>query len=173
MEETFQSYSYENDSVSLDALHYSERRSETERTPGNHPDISQLVDSLEDCKTDKSQLVASQEDCKTDKSQLVASQKLCETDFPEEKSVIVISQEGNKDDGSRNSLLARMDAVGRFAGDSNQGPCTYPKFAPDVVKVKTEEEAVQQEECQVIDRIQTVSERSSEELKSSVSAMFV
>ena len=100
-EETFQSYSYENDSVSLDALHYSERRSETERTPVNHPDISQLVDSLEDCKTDKSQLVASQEDCKTDKSQLVASQKLCETDFPEEKSVIVISQEGNKDDGSR------------------------------------------------------------------------
>ena len=155
---TFQNSSQQIDLANSDVLHIPERRSETERTPVNHPDISQLVDSLEDCKTDK--------------SQLVASQKLCETDFPEEKSVIVISQEGNKDDGSRNSLLARMDAVGRFAGDSNQGPCTYPKFAPDVVKVKTEE-AVQQEECQVFDRIQTVSERSSEELQSSVSAMFV
>ena len=95
----------------------------------------------------------------------MASQKLCETDFPEEKSVLVISREGNKDDGSRNSLLAHIDTVCHFAGDPNQGSCTDPKFAPDVVKVKTEEEAVQQEECQVFDRIQKVSEKSS--------AMFV
>ena len=54
------------------------------------------------------------------------------------------------------------------AGEPNQGLCTHLNLAPNV-----EEEAVQQEENQVFERIQTVSERSTEELKPSVSAMFV
>ena len=70
-------------------------------------------------------------------------------------------------DGSRKGI-SDYDRWCLAAGEPNQGLCKNLNLAPNV-----EEEAVQQEENQVFDRIQTVSERSSEELKSSVSAMFV
>ena len=100
---------------------------------------------------------------------LVCSEEVCE--IPEEKSVLLFSEEDvdensatNADqDGSRKDILNCL-----AAGKPNQGLCTHLNLAPNV-----EEEAVQQEENQVFERIQTVSERSTKELKPSVSAMFV
>ena len=46
-EETFQSFSHEIDSVSLDTLHYPERSSETEVDSVNHPKNKDLMASRE------------------------------------------------------------------------------------------------------------------------------
>ena len=52
--------------------------------------------------------------------------------------MLVISAEGNetfaicKDDESRKDLLVHKDTVCLFAGDPNQGLCTYLNLAPNV-----------------------------------------
>ena len=132
-EETFQSFSHENDSANLDILQDPDRSLETKGTPVKHPENTEL----------RSAFVASQDECELDNSGLVASPEDCESDIPEEESVLVISAEGNetfaicKDDESRNGLLAHRDTVCHFTGDPSQGLCAYLNLAPNV---ETEEQ---------------------------------
>jgi hypothetical protein len=107
-EETFKSLSSENDVAILDALHYSEKSSETKDVWSNTPEPSALGSPSEGHGSD-----------------------------PEEKSNFCHLIEGDENDGSRNSLLARIDTVGRFAGDSNQNLCTYLNLAPTVETKRT------------------------------------
>ena len=113
-EETFQSFSHENDNVNLDALHYPDRNSETKDVWSNISENTDLVDSREGC------------------------------EIPEEKSVLLFSGRDadetsatNADkDGSREDKTD-YDRVCLTAGESNQGLCTYLNLAPTV---ETEEQ---------------------------------
>ena len=113
-EETFQSFSHENDSVSLDALHYLDRSSETKDVWSNISENTDLEDSRE------------------------------ELEIPEEKSVLLFSGgDGDEnsatnadEDGSREDK-SDYDRVVLTAGESIQGLCTYLNLAPTV---ETEEQ---------------------------------
>ena len=114
-EETFQSLSNENDTANLDALHYSQKSSETKDVWSNTPENTEL----------------------TSVPSALGSPSEGHGSDPEEKSNFCHLIEGDENDGSRNSLLARIDTVGRFAGDSDQNLCTYLNLAPTVETKRT------------------------------------
>ena len=88
-EETFQSFSHENDSVSINALHYLDRSSETKDVWSNTPENTELTS-----------VPAAQDVCEAEPSALGTSSEGHGSD-PEEKSHSCHLIEGDKNDGSR------------------------------------------------------------------------
>ena len=87
-EETFQSFSHENDSANLDILHYPVRSSETKDVWSNIPENTELTS-----------VPVAQDVYETEPSVLKASSEDCESDNPEEKFCSCHLTEANKDDG--------------------------------------------------------------------------
>ena len=88
-EETFQSLSNENDIANLDALHYSEKSSETKDVWSNTPENTELTS-----------VPAAQDVCEAEPSALGTPSEGHRSD-PEEKSNFCHLIEGDENDGSR------------------------------------------------------------------------